>query len=847
MKTPCLLPALLAAAMLPCVAPRVAAQRSPGPLGPPAHVVRMTSMRAQVRIVDGVSTTTLHQVLRNDGPRQEEAIWILPLPPGAAADQFEMVVGGQRMTGDVLSAGQARNVYESIVRQRRDPGLLEYMGRGCLRARIFPIPPQGEVEVEVVFRHVLPEMGGLIRWDFPLKAAGLEGRPPEQVVLDLAIDSRASIRNVFSPVGGIHVVQKDDHHAVASFEGALSHLPNSELAVFYGLSEKEFGLNLLSYRKDSEEEGSFLMLVSPKRGWEEQEIMKKEITFVLDTSGSMSGRKIEQAREALRFFLYSLRAEDRFNVIPFATEAMPFFPKPVPVTRETLDEALRMVRSVDAVGGTNIHDAMKQALGGPRDRDGHVPILVFLTDGQPTINETNPAKLQEAVRGWNGDQTRIFVFGVGSDVNTNLLDTIAADAGGTRDYVREHENIEEKTGALFAKLSHPVMRDLELTVDGMRVTRVVPSKLPDLFVGSRLEVVGRYLGDGPRAIRLTGMVGDVRREYVYEGTFAKGLVANHDFVPSLWAQRRVGVLLDEIRLNGQHQELLDEVCRLGVEYHIVTPYTSHLIVEEGLRVSTGTGGGRQYRGPGNTVPPGGARASGTSSGPASPGGPGSPGPGGPTTMGGGVGRRAAEEADLGEIAERLRGAGVLPRDASKEELERLAGDIAREMRDADGALGGLGYASSGETAVDDSVYLARLLRSSESSTGSDGFYLGRGKKDSKTSLLDLFTKKVKDRVFLLRDGVWTDRGLTEELAKAERTKVVAYSKEYFDLLVAQPALASYFAFSERLVLVFDGKVYEVQPAPPEEPEEAPPKATDEEKQDGTGTKKDAALQGSENG
>ena len=817
--------ALLALALLTPLAASAAAQGSPGPRG--RSPVRMTDTIATVEIVDGIATTRLSQTLRNDGGGQEEAVWLLPLPPGAAADGFVMTVDGVRMEGEVLAAGQAREVYESIVRRRQDPGLLEYMGQGCLRARIFPILPRGEVKVDVRFRQVLPELNGLLRWSFALDAAGLEGRPPESVVLDLSIRSKRPIRNVFSPTNGLHVIRKSDHEAVASFEGRSADLDDGELAVFYGLSEKEFGLDLLSYRQAGDGEGTFLMLLAPKREWGEKQVLKKSITFVLDTSGSMSGQKIVQARSALRFFLESLRPEDRFNVIPFSTEARPFFKWPLIATKENIDLALARTLTIEAIGGTNIDDALTQGLAADPERGDHVPILVFLTDGQPTVGQKDLDTLLRCARERNAEQSRIFVFGVGSDVNTHLLDRLAAEGGGTRNYVREEENIEEKTGVLFAKLSHPVMTDLELKIDGVEVSRMVPAKLPDLFIGTRLEVFGRYLGEGAHAIRLSGRVGDTRREYVYEGTFTAAAPAERDFLPALWAQRRVGVLLDAVRLNGAHEELLDEIRTLGRRYHIVTPYTSHLIVEEGLRVSGGTARPSR-RGPGAPLSGGG-------------GGPGTPGPAGPTSAGpaapsggrpaapmtGGGGMRRAQPVTLDEIAERLSEAGVLPSNASDQELRDLAGEVAKELRAAGGALGDLGSRESGEDAVSDSAYLARLVEADRSgvATGSDGFFLGRGErkdggKSSSRVLLDLFTRKVKDKVFHLREGVWVDREITEadkaEPAKREQVTVTAYSDEYFALLASQPTLAPYFAFSPRLQVLLDGTIYEVK-APVEQP------------------------------
>lgn len=773
--------------------------QSPGPQ-PSAPGIRMTRLLADVRIADGVATTTLRQVLHNDTGRVAEAIWILPLPEDAVADGFSMKVGGVVTQGEVLDAGRARGVYESIVRQRRDPGLLEYVGRGCLRARVFPIPARGEVEVEVGFRQILPALHGLRRWSLPLDAVGLPGKRPEQVILDLSIESRKPIRNVFSPTAGVHVVKQDEHSARASYEGGER---RDELAVFYGLSEKEFGLDLLSYRARGAEEGSFLMMISPKESWAEQEITPREVSFVLDVSGSMQGRKMSQAREAVRFFLRSLRAGDTFNVIPFSTEPEPFFPAPAPADDEHLELALRRVERLEARGGTNIFEALKSGIVSDSTDSSRLPIVVLLTDGRPTVGRTEVKEILAGARSWNGGRARVFVFGVGADVNTLLLDKLAGENGGERDYVREKESIEEKTSALFTKLSSPVMTGLQVQIDGVEVSRVVPAQLPDLFKGGRVLVFGRYRGAGSRAIRLKGRVGEEPVEYVYEGTFADGPKREHDFVPALWAERRVGVLLDSMRLNGSHPELLDEIVRLGTEHNIVTPYTSHLIVEEGLGVT--------FTGPGDSVPP---RGGGGGGGPSSPGprgpttgpsGPSSPGAAGPST----ASRRRALDAE--QVTDRLREAGVLPENATREELEALTSEIVREMRGSADSLGGLGAEDSGKQAVSDSAYLSRLMGKGRL-TGSDDFFLGQGQKSKQVDLLALFTRKVGDKVFRLRRGIWTDRAYDEEKHAALKRPIEAFSDAYFALLVERPELLDYVAFSERLIVVSGEDVFEIVPA-----------------------------------
>ena len=792
--------ALLAALVLFCSSHSFPSQ---GQIRPRPPAVRMTQMLVRVAVVDGVASTTLEQTWRNDGGGEAEATWVLPLPEGAVADGFTMTVNGVPMAGEVLGADEARGVYESIVRSRRDPGLLEFFGRGCLRARIFPIPAQGEVRVNVGFRALLPERLGVRRWSFALGAAGAEGLAPERVVLDLAIRSKKAIKNAFAPLAAIQVIQKDDHEVRASFEGASAALAGGELAVYYGLSEAEFGLDLLTHRGAGDAEGTFLMLISPKREWQREETFRKSIVFVLDTSGSMEGQKIEQAKSALKLFLQSLAPDDLFDVVPFATEPEPFFRARVPATAERIGEALARVERITAAGGTNIDGALTAALASADPPDGRVPIVVCLTDGEPTVGEVEPERILAAARAGNGSRSRVFVLGVGNGVNTHLLDRLAAENRGARDYVREEERIDEKTRALFAKLSHPVMTDVVLAIDGLAPSKVVPAKLPDLFAGDRLEVFGRYAGEGGHAIRLSGLVGGVRREFVYEGTFARETTAETAFLAPLWAERRVGVLLDAIRLSGSggpNAELVGEVERLGREYRIVTPYTSHLVVEPGLRRYAS----RSFRGPGDVVPGSGAPGSpgGAPSGRPSSGGGAAAGPAGPTTPGAegsdafylGQGGGRSEEERLDELARELGRRGVLPVGAPQAELVALARRVSQELRASERALDSIAAEVSGAKAVDDRLSLARLMSGRRAGSASE--------------LLELFTRRVADRTFVLRNGVWVDQTCGEDLP-AERRRVEAFSADYFALLAARPALAPYLALSTRLIVKLGSDVYEI--------------------------------------
>jgi uncharacterized protein YegL len=573
---------------------RIVDRRPPRPPRPIQQQVKVESTQVQARIQDGVATTEVKMLLRNDSRGLGEKILLLPLPAGATADGLEMLVNGKPTKSEVLDAPKARGIYEEIVRRRRDPALLEYMGRDTLRLRVFPVPPRGTQQVTLRYRLLLRESGGLYAFEYPTRAVEAGA-----FSLDVKIATKQGLKNVYSPLQGWDIVRKDDHHARASFE--CKGRPQRDPVLYYGLDDRDFGLNLLTYRKQGKE-GYFLLMLAPKRDWKNEQELRKSVTFVLDTSGSMQGAKIEQAKNALKFFLQSLKPADRFNIVPFSTEARPFAQTPVAASAEKIKEAMSFASGIDARGGTNIHEAMSFALQSytqVQEESEHVPLVVFLTDGLPTVGSTDTQEILRDCRKANGKNARVFVFGVGHDVNTQLLDTMSRDFRGERDYVQPGENIEVKVGALFEKIAYPVLTDCRLECDKIQWSRLAPKELPDMFRGSRIVVAGRYSGSGHVAIRLHGKVKGEKTSYVFEGQFPE-LALENDFVASLWAQRRVGVLLEAIRLNGKNPELVQEITKLGKEHGIVTPFTSHLIVEETEQVAR-----RFRRGRGLTPPTGG--------------------------------------------------------------------------------------------------------------------------------------------------------------------------------------------------------------------------------------------------
>lgn len=292
----------------------------------------------------------------------------------------------------------------------------------------------------------------------------------------------------------------------------------------------------------------------------------------------MQGKKIEQAREALKFCVNSLNSRDRFNIIKFNTGIEKFKNKPVYFSRASSREAMEFIKGIEANGGTNIDMALGEALKMLRG-DKEAGTILFLTDGLATVGETNPASILDNVKESNSNDVRMFIFGVGYDVDIHFLDKLSLQNHALSTYVRPQKDIEVKVSSLYTKISHPVLQDIKLNFGRISNFDVYPIELPDLFKGSQLLVLGRYKGSGKSSVRLSGIIQGQEKVFGFRENFPKNNLAN-DFLPRLWAARKIGYLLDEIRLNGEKKELVDEIVALSKKYGIITEYTSFLIDED---------------------------------------------------------------------------------------------------------------------------------------------------------------------------------------------------------------------------------------------------------------------------
>lgn len=540
----------------------------------------LRSQNIHVEITDGVAVTRVAQKFFNPLERPIEGQYVFPLPDGVAVGDFSMTVAGKTLEGEVLERDKARRIYEDVVRRTRDPGLLEFLGSRLYRTSVFPIPGRSDVEVQISYSQSLIEQNGLGTYQLPLRAVGCPAGRVEQMSVLIKLRSSQPLTSVFCPTHSCEVQRPSDREAIVSYEAAPA-FPERDLALYYQRADAQYGLSLLTC-KPAGEDGYFLLRVAPRVASDEDEPLAKDIAFVIDTSGSMKGDKIEQARRALRFAIQSLGPRDRFSILTFSTGVRAFRDELIPAGEKAKSDALLFADAIEANGGTNIHGALLAALEqDPRDRSRPY-LIVFMTDGKPTVDETRPerilANVQERNRG--GDSiVRCHVLGVGSDVNTHLLDKLAEATRGSRDYCTEKEDLEVKLSAFVLRLANPVLTDLKLSFAGARDYDVYPKDLSDLFRGSDLVVLGRYSDPGRHEVTLTGRVERERRSFRFDGDFTASPGTN-DFLPRLWAHRKVAYLLDELRLHGESRELIDEIVRLATRHGIVTPYTSSLIVED---------------------------------------------------------------------------------------------------------------------------------------------------------------------------------------------------------------------------------------------------------------------------
>ena len=755
-----------------------------GSLGPLA----IRSHRVTVGIHERVAETRVVQVFRNQTDRVLEGTYVFPLPPGASVSGFAMTVNGRRVEGSVLEANEARSIYEGIVARMRDPGLVEYMGGNLFRARVFPIPASGDQTVELRFTQTVDYQGSTIHYRYPLRTAGPQARTMEDFTLSATLDASAPIRAVYSPTHRIDTTRRDARHATVGFELGNAVL-DRDFDLYYTVADSDVGMSVLTHREQGED-GYFLMMLAPRSESTEREVIGKDILFVCDTSGSMAGEKMANARLALRAWVNRLNPDDTFNVLRFSTDVESFSEASVNASPENRARAIRFIDGFEASGGTAISPALTQALDVPVRR-GAPRTIVFLTDGMPTVGETNTTAIIRLAAERNAGRAQIFTFGLGDDVNTTFLDLLAQQNRGSADYARSGAEMATLLEGFYNRIAFPMLADLRLALRGADAFDVYPRDLGTLYRGGQLVVTGRYRTAGATNVALTATVAaqEAPRTFEWPVTLPAREEGN-GFIPRVWATRKVGYLLDEIRLRGENPEVRESVVQLARRFGIVTPYTSYLVTEESQPVDEVA-----ERPASRGVQTGRADGTRVSRGPM------------PTTTTTVAAPRRPTGANMDDLMNRVAVPTAAPRPP--------AAAPAEDFR-AFQSLGGSGAAAAIQTSIVAGAQSAPPAPRVDA-TGEAGRRVANRLRDLREAeQVDVGTggtRFVAGRSLVLRGGTWTEDNLPPN---ARVLRVRPMGRSWFTLLRLRPALRDVLSVGHSVRFRLDsGRVIEVSDAAPD--------------------------------
>jgi Ca-activated chloride channel family protein len=535
--------------------------------------LRVASHKVDVTVDNQIAMTRVEQIFANDHPATFEAHYVFPVPKGASIIDFSMTVNGKLIRGELLEKDRARSIYEGIVRQSKDPGLLEHVGANLFRVRVFPILPNAQQKIEMTYVERVAYDAGSCRHVYPLLVpGGAKTTYADHFEFRWRLSSAVPIKDVTCLTHPADIARQGETSAELKFTDRQVNL-SKDLEIGYRIERAESGMDLVAHRP-TDEDGTFMLLLTPQANAPR---LPKDMTFVFDTSGSMEGTRIRQAKAALRFCLSKLQPDDRFNILSFSSTVTAFAKEHIAATDEAKFRATKFVDLLDASGGTNINEALLRALE-HRAPDGRPHLILFLTDGEPTNGETRPASILQNVAAASRSGVRIFAFGVGAELNRGLLEDLAEGSHGVAEFVSDQENIEEKVSRLQKKIATPVISELAIDWGQAEVSAVYPKSPGDLFAGTQLMIMGRYKKAGTFDVTLTGLAGSRKVELKQKVTFPERI----DIAPALpylWAMRKIASLLDDVRRNGQNSETVAQVVALSKQYRIATPYTSFLVLE----------------------------------------------------------------------------------------------------------------------------------------------------------------------------------------------------------------------------------------------------------------------------
>ncbi len=559
--------------------------------------VAISKASARISIEGHQAQTELTLTVRNAGTSNTEAELILPVPEGVIVKGFSYGNGQGKYAASLLPAHEARRLYDTIVARALDPALLEFAGFDAIRTSVFPVPARSEVTLTVVYDQVVaPENG---RFDYVLpRSEALEKNTEWQIRAEIA----PPCTNIYSPTHGMDTETLQNGTAVLTLPAASNHNPGAFRLSWQGAAPAPGIPQTAVYAcpdAANPNNGYFMAMIGGDSIAPDAKAatIPREITLVIDRSGSMRGDKLSKVKESVKQIVSGLQEGETFNLMTYNEGVDLFSAAPVLKTPEQVRRAFEWIDGITARGGTNIHEALKQALAQP-SRNGTVPLVIFLTDGMPTIGATSEQSILQLASAHNPGKRRIFTVGAGEDVNAPLLRNMAETSRAVPTYILPKEDVELKMATLFRRLRGPVLAHVELTLAGdvARTGDLAPAAIGDIYSGLPALVTGTYRGTASFTILVKATRPDgVRIEIPVTVDPGRISTQRDDFVGRLWASRKIGrlqaALMDmgatmqdiaALQRNPKTKELIEEIIRLSVEFGIMSDFTS-FFADDGSR------------------------------------------------------------------------------------------------------------------------------------------------------------------------------------------------------------------------------------------------------------------------
>ena len=561
--------------------------------------LRNTSVEAAIS--GPIARVTVTQNFENTSSGKIEAIYTFPLPNKAAVDDMTMTIGDRVVKGTIKRREEAREMFERARRQGQVAALLDQERPNIFTQAVTNIVPGARVKIVISYVETVPYEAGKYAFSFPMVVgprytprggqvsdaariappiAPPSTRAGHDISLKVAIDAGVQIDSLASSSHAVDVDRPSGSRAVVKLKNQ-NEIPNRDFILEYDVAGRTVADAVLTHR--GSRGGYFMLMLQPPERIVASEVIPKELVFVVDTSGSMSGFPIEKSKEVIKLAMDGLNPRDTFNLITFAGDTHVLFPRPVPATPDNVRQAQQFLLSRRGGGGTEMMKAIRAALD-PSDQQDHVRVVCFLTDGYVG----NDMEVVGEVK--KHPKARVFAFGIGSSVNRFLLDKMAEEGRGEVEYVGLGDDGSAAARRFHERVRNPLLTDIAVEWNGLPVTDVMPSRPPDLFAAKPLVIVGRYDRPGQGRVRIRGK--RAGQEWVREVSVRlPDSEPAHDVLAPLWARTRIEDLMSEDWNGAQHSQmrgdLRESITQLGLQFRLMTQFTSFVAVEESTAASGG--------------------------------------------------------------------------------------------------------------------------------------------------------------------------------------------------------------------------------------------------------------------